>query len=273
MLYQAKSLNGYQLNGKDGEVGKVKDFLFDDKYWTVRYLVADTGEWISNRKVLLSPYSLLEVNRFEKYVSINLTKKQIEDSPSIDTHQPVSKQFESAYYGHYGWPSYWTGAYMWGGYPSIMQDSEPRSELIRERDSSWDPHLRSTHDVRGRHVEASDGNIGHISDFIIDDENWAIRYLVVETRNILPGEKVLISPQWIERISFDESKVFINLTQRQIEDSPKYKHETAPTREDERILYEHYHREAYWKDEDINRSRLLDHVRARQDKNLDNTLY
>ena len=273
MLYKAKLLKGYQLNGKDGEIGKVKDFLFDDKYWTVRYLVADTGEWISHRQVLLSPYSLLEVNRLEKYVSIDLTKKQIEESPSLESDQPVSKQFESAYHGYYGWPAYWSGAYMWGGYPYIMQDRETRSELVKEKESSWDPNLRSVHDVRGRHVEATDGNIGHISDFLIDDENWAIRYLVVHTRNIWPGRKVLISPQWIERVSFGESKVFINLTRKQIQSSPEYKHQISVSRDYERILYGHYQREGYWQDEDINTSQLLNHIRKRRDESMDSTFY
>jgi hypothetical protein len=153
--------------------------------------------------VQISPYALVAVNSQEQNIAINLTKKQIEDSPSLSSHEPVSRQFEESYYGFYGWPMYWSGPYMWGtwSYPYVMPDREQSREATKH-EKAWDPHLRSTQDVSGNHVQATDGEIGHIDDFIIDDQTWAIRYLVIDTRNWWPGKKVVISPQWIERANW-----------------------------------------------------------------------
>jgi uncharacterized protein YrrD len=248
MLNKAKTLKGYKLDSLDGEIGNVKEFYFDDQHWAIRYLVADTGNWLTDRQVLISPYALGAVIKEEQHIAIDLTKKQIEDSPSWASDKPVSRQFEEAYYGYYGWPLYWTGPYMWGAYPYIVRDSEKWRESI-QGEKGWDPHLRSTHDVTGHHIQATDGAIGHVEDFVIDDETWAIRYLIVDTENWWPGEKVLISPLWIERVSWSEAKVFINLTRETIKQSPEYTEESLPSRDYETALYRHYNRQAYWVDD------------------------
>ena len=210
MLDRAKMLKGYSLNSRDGEVGRVKEFYFDDRHWAVRYLVADTGSWLSERQVLISPHALGAIDHDKHHIVVNLTLRQIEDSPPLGTDLPVSKQFQEAYYGHFGWPTYWSGPYMWGSYPQIVRERAERITL-GDHKGEWDPHLRSTHDVDGHHVEAIDGTIGHVEDFIIDNDTWAIRYLVVNTHNWWPGKKVLVSPKWIERIVWNESKVVVNL--------------------------------------------------------------
>ena len=248
MLNKAKTLKGYKLDSLDGEIGKVKEFYFDDQHWTIRYLVADTGNWLTGRQVLISPYALVAVNKEEQHIAIDLTKKQIEDSPSLDSDKPVSRQFEEAYYGYYGWPMYWGGPYMWGPYPYIVRDREKWRESA-QGEKAWDPHLRSTHDVSGHHIQAADGEIGHVEDFIIDDETWAIRYLIIDTRNWWPGKKVLVSPQWIERVSWSESKVFVNLIRETIKQSPEYTEESLLTRDYETGLHRHYNRQGYWVDE------------------------
>ena len=249
MLRKASTLNGYTLQSLDGEVGKVKEFYFDDQHWTIRYLVADTGNWLTGWQVLISPYALGAVMSDEQRVAINLTKGQIEDSPSLNSDKPVSRQFEEAYYGYYGWPTYWSGAYMWGAYPYIVRDFDKRREASVQPAKAWDPHLRSTHDVSGHHIQAADGEIGHVEDFIIDDETWAIRYLVIDTQNWWPGKKALVSPRWIERVSWNESKVFVNLTRETIKQSPEYTDETPLTRDYEAALHKHYSRQGYWVDE------------------------
>ena len=114
MLSKVKTLEGYKLDSLDGEIGKVKEFYFDDRHWTIRYLVAETGTWLADRQVLISPYALATVNKEEHNIAVELTKKQIKDSPSLDSDKPVSRQFEQAYYGHYGYPTYWGGPYSWG---------------------------------------------------------------------------------------------------------------------------------------------------------------
>ena len=247
MLNKAKTLKGYTLHSLDGEIGRVKEFYFDDQYWTIRYLVADTGSWLMGRQVLISPYALDAVIKEEKQIAIDLTKKQIEDSPSLNSDKPVSRQYENAYYGYYGWPAYWGGPYMWGSYPNIVRDREQwRVSTPGER--AWDPHLRSTHDVSGHHIQAEDGEIGHVEDFLIDDETWAIRYLLIDTRNWRQGEKVLISPRWIDRVSWIESKVFVNLPRETIRQSPEYTDKSLPTRDYETRLHRHYNRQGYWVD-------------------------
>ena len=248
MLSKAKTLKDYKLEGLDGEIGEVKEFYFDDRYWTIRYLVADTGGWLTGKQVLISPYALGFVIKEERHITVDLTKKQIEDSPALSSDKPVSRQFEDAYYGYYGWPTYWGGPYMWGPYSYPMRDRDKWRESTQGK-QTWDAHLRSTRDVSGHHVQAADGEIGHVEDFIIDDKTWAVRYLIIDTRNWWPGKKVLISPQWIERVSWDELKVFVNLPRETIKQSPEYTEELLLTRDYETGLHRHYNRQGYWVDE------------------------
>jgi uncharacterized protein YrrD len=246
LLSTVKALKGYKLDSLDGEIGKVKEFYFDDKYWTIRYLVADTGNWLPGRQVLISPYALRAVNKEEQNIAINLTKKQIEDGPPLESDKPVSRQFEEYYYGYYGWPMYWYGPYVWGpySYPYIMRDRETLKKYSAEK--KWDPDLRSTNAVSGYHVQASDGEIGNVEDFIIDEETWTIRYLIINTRNLWPGKVVLVSPRWIKEISWGELRVFVNLTREAIRESPEYTEESLPTRDYEIRLHRYYNSQGYW---------------------------
>jgi uncharacterized protein YrrD len=248
MLSKAKTLTGFKLNSLDGEIGKVKDFYFDDRHWTIRYLVAETGTWLADRQLLISPYALAAVNKEEKNIAIDLTKKQIEDSPSLDNDKPVSRQFEESYYEYYNWPRYWGGSYRWGYYPYIECNHEKWNDFTRG-EKKWDHHLRSSHEVIGYHIQAEDGELGHVQDFIIDDETWAIRYLIVDTHNWWSGKKVLVSPQWIERVSWGQTKVFVNLSRETIKQSPEYTGESLLTRGYEIGLHGHYNRKGYWVDE------------------------
>jgi uncharacterized protein YrrD len=248
MLNKAKTLKGYKLDSLDGEIGKVKEFYFDDQHWAIRYLVADTGNWLTGRLVLISPYALVAVSKEEQHITIDLTKKQIEDSPSLNSDKPVSRQFEEAYYRYYGYPLYWTGSYSWGSYPYIERDREKWNKS-NQGGKAWDTHLRSTNAVIDNKIQATNGKIGHVEDFIVDDETWAIRYLVVDTRKWWLGKKVLISTKWITRVSWYESKVFVNLTRETIKQSPEYTEEALLTREYETRLHQHYSRQGYWVDE------------------------
>ncbi|MCD2450587.1 PRC-barrel domain-containing protein [Methylicorpusculum oleiharenae] len=253
MLNKAQTLKGYKLQTLDGELGTVNEFYFDDHYWTIRYLVADTGNWLTGRKILISPYALAGVNKEEQFIAVDLTKKQIEDSPSLDSDKPVSRQFEEDYYQFYGWPLYWDGPFMWGSYstyPYIVRDPEIWEKPSHD-DKKWDPNLRSTHDVSGHNIQAEDGYIGHVEDFIIDDETWTIRYLIIDTKNWWPGKKVLVSPQWIDRVSWSESTVFVNLTREAIRQSPEYTEELLLTRDYENGLHRHYDRQRYWMEDPI----------------------
>ncbi|WP_321494809.1 PRC-barrel domain-containing protein [uncultured Desulfobacter sp.] len=253
MLHNAKVLKGYKLNSLDGEIGRVKEFYFDDRHWTVRYLVVDTGNWLTSRQVLISPYTLTGVNKEEQYITVNLTKKQIEESPSLNLDKPVSRQFEDSFHGYYGYPEYWVGSYMWGIYPDIVRDRE-KWKAFTQNDKAWDPNLRSTQEVSGHHIQAADGEIGHVEDFIIDEETWAIRYLIIDTKNWWSGKEVLVSPQWIDHISWNESKVFVNLTCETIKQSPEFTEWSLLTRTYENRLYQHYKRQGYWVDESVSQT-------------------
>ena len=255
MLYKAETLTGYQLDSLDGELGRVEEFYFDDKHLVIRYLVADAGMSFTGRHVLLSPYALGAVSTTKHHITVDLSKKQIEGSPALDRQAPISRQYEEAYYGYYGWPMYWGGPYIWGSYPHIARDRrEWKNRAISAK--NWDPHLRSTSDVARYDIEATDGAIGHVEDFVIDDETWAIRYLIVDTRNWWPGKRVLIAPQWIERVSWSESKVFLHLSREAIKQSPEFTDESALTRDYEEALHRHYNRRGYWNDEAAARAKF-----------------
>lgn len=245
MLEKAKAMKGYTLSALDGEIGTVKELYFDDKHWVVRYLVVETGSWLSEKQVLISPYAVTSVDRKDKTISVDLTRKQIEDSPALDSDKPVSKQFEDSYYNYYGWPNYWDGVLAWGSY-SYATDARQHWDRVRRAQESGDRHLRSSNDVTGHSIEATDGEIGHVEDFVVDDESWAIRYMVVATRNWWPGAKVLISPMWIERISWIDSTVYVLLSRDDVRKSPPYDEEALLERGYESVLHQHYGRDGYW---------------------------
>jgi len=251
MLSKVKTLKGYRLDALDeldGKIGRVKEFYFDDRFWTIRYLVAETGTWLASRQVLISPYALVAIFNEEKTIDVALTKKQIENSPALDTDKPVSRQFETCYYQYYGWPVYWAGPDAWGLYPNIERD-RGQWKTPTPAHEAWDPHLRSTDAVSGSYVHATDCEIGHIDDFIIDAETWEIRYLVVNTSNWCAGKKVLVSPQWIDRVSWGDKTVYINLSRQAIKESPEYTAASLLTRDYEISLHGHYNRKGYWVDE------------------------
>jgi sporulation protein YlmC with PRC-barrel domain len=220
MKYRLKSLTGYKIWAKDGDLGKVKEFYFDDISWAIRYMVVETGDWLSKKKVLISPVALGNPDWESKTLSVNITCDQVRNSPDIDTQKPVYRQHEIDLHEYYLWPQYWDNPY--GGslgitsYP-LLEMREP--VLQNQKD---DPHLRSTHHVIGYHIHATDGDIGHVEDFIIDDEKWEIHSLVVDTGNWLPGKQVLISPKWIKSVNWEDSSVYLDQLRESIKNSPDF---------------------------------------------------
>jgi hypothetical protein len=227
MLQSIKQLHGNKLGASDGDIGQVKDFYFDDQNWLVRYLVADTGSWLSGRQVLLSPHAIGSLHQAGKVLRVTLTRKKIEDSPTIETHKPVSRQHEEEYHRYYGWPAYWLGDGMWGMGGAPVLETPPTlpagsTATIGSQPKSADAHLRSTQAVNGYHVQATDGIIGHVCDFMMDDKNWAIGQLVVKIGHRFTGNEVLIAVSDVVRISYDDSTVFVKLTKEAVEKSPAY---------------------------------------------------
>jgi hypothetical protein len=252
MLKSADKMEGYKLHTVDGEIGKVNSFLFSDENWEILYLVADTGNWLMDRLVLVSPVALRQPNKDDDFIPVNLSKEQIENSPPISEHQPVSRQYEQQLFGYYQWPVYWNagaGYYPFAaGYPDtappIVQEISGRQR--NKPHSEENPHLRDTREVKGYNIQAADGEIGHVEDFIIDDITWEIKYIIVDTKNWLPGKKVIISPRWINKIEWTESKVYVNFTKEKIQNSPEYKSESEINRQYEEKLFSHYDRQGYW---------------------------
>jgi hypothetical protein len=214
MLHSIQQRYGEKLRATDGEIGHVRDFYFDDKNWTVRYVVADTGRWLSGRQVLISPHALGHLYPNGKVLLVNLTREQIEKSPPIDEHKPVSRQHEEEYHRYYSYPYYAESWPLWGlaEYPVVVPPPPPTAAKQRRVDS----HLRSARVVKGYTVEASDGAIGEVADFLIDGRTWMFREIVVASGHWYSGNEIRLATEQISRISYDESTVYVDSTKAAI---------------------------------------------------------
>jgi hypothetical protein len=261
MLRSKTDIENFTISATDGPIGLVKDLYFDDDAWAIRYLVVDTGSWLMSRKVLISPISLQQPNWEGGMLPASLTKEQVKNSPDFDTAKPVSRKNEEKYMEYYGYPFYWGGAGMWGWglYPYAMAPGAAGYQVEHEPEgmphtraeraahcNNGDPHLRSCNEGTGYHISATNGEIGHIAGYLIDDETWAIRYLIVDTSNWWLGHKVLIAPEWISGMHWPSETVSVNLTRESVKNAPVYDPAVAWSREFELRLYEHYGRPGYW---------------------------
>lgn len=227
MIRNIKRLIGYRLAAVDGEIGHLKDFYFDDCEWTVRYAVAEAGSWLHSRQVLLSPHAFGEIAHAEEALHVELSREQVKHSPPIDTHKPVSRQYEEEYHRYYGWPYYWQGAALWGmsGFPILHQRSEPflgEQARIHRSGKERGGSLRSVHVVFGYRVQADHNVVGRLTDFLVDDENWEIQSCVVDSGSRLTGKRVLVSPAQIDRISWDTSTMQLNVAESIILQAPAF---------------------------------------------------
>ena len=244
MLRTLKELEGYTIHATDGEIGKVHEFLFDDEQWTIRYLVVNTGNWLAERLVLITPKALGEPDWGSQSFPVSLTREQIKNSPDINANQPVSHQRELELHHYYGWPLYWAPGV--GMAPVGIPTAASVVEKEEASEKPGDPHLRSSRQVMKYHVHARDGEIGHVEDFIVEDGNWIIRYMVVDTRNWWPGKKVLVAPGWVDRISWVEAMVYVDLMRQRIEEGPEFDPSVPVNWQYEEKLYDYYGRPKYW---------------------------
>ncbi|NTU85811.1 MAG: PRC-barrel domain containing protein, partial [Chloroflexales bacterium] len=236
MLRSINDLGGLTIRATDGEIGSVDGFFFDDAHWAIRSMLVKTGGWLLPETVLISPQSIQAVHWEQRLIAVNLTCQQVRDAPNATTHQPVSRQMEIAHASYYGYEPYWYGPGLWGGmgmpYYSVgmaayvplgMGATERARVRAVEHDlPQGDAHLRSTREVMGYHIQASDGAIGHIKDFVMDDTTWALRYLVVDTQNWWPGKQVLVAPTWITAVNWDDRTVGVDLPRATIKAGPEY---------------------------------------------------
>jgi sporulation protein YlmC with PRC-barrel domain len=244
MLITGSSINGYDIEASDGRIGTVKNVLFDDSNWKIRWLVIDTGHWLSGRQVLVHPSAIGTPDHGRRHLPVHLTKAQIEASPEIQQDRPVTMQMQSGLYDYYGWDPYWGGS-LFGAGLGAMGPMGRFTPALPEVYDDGDPHLRSMTDVTGYHIHASDGTIGHVENFLVDDATWAIHYLIVDTRNWWPGAHVLISPFAVKDIDWTGHAVHLNVTRERVKASPTW----DPVQEVERLyqkrLHEHYGWEGY----------------------------
>ena len=264
MLRTLNDLQDYTIGASDGTIGQVKDFYFDDHAWVIRYLVVDTGGWLSGRKVLISPVAIGRPDWLARTLPVNCSMEQVRNSPEIDTERPVSRQHEMNFLSYYGYPYYWVGPGLWGtvpfrdlsmpGFagaqtmPPALQTAAAKSlmaaEAVQRHDD--DPHLRSCAAVTGYHALATDGDIGHIAAILVEEDSWVIRYLVIDTSNWWLGHQVLVAPQWVGEVRWADATVAVRMSRAAVRAAPPYDSTAALDRVREIAIYEHYGRPVYW---------------------------
>lgn len=248
MLTVVSAFKGYAIEASDGRVGTVSDFLFDDDTWKIRWLVVDTGGWLTERKVLIHPSAVRKIDSETQELFVTLTKAQVKESPDILRDQAVSQQMQSRLYDYYGWDPLWGGGYFGTGAIASPLASPPYFGAAAAIDATQDgfhsdngdPHLRSVDVVAGYHIHAVDGEIGHLENFLIDDANWNIRYLILDTKNWLPGKHVLVSPYAVKEIDWADRLIYLKITRDQIETSPPRDPTDAVDQDYETRLHNHY---------------------------------
>jgi hypothetical protein len=251
MFRRISDLKNYVLEARDGDLGRCKDFLFYDRSWTIRYMVADTRKWLPGRKVLISPISLGTPEWERSRFPVKLTQQQVQESPRLEEDQPVSQHYEQRLLSYYRYPYYWAGPLAWG-YQAMPPpvESPVKREVSRQPEEAKIPeraaHLRSAHEVKGYHLQAQDDDIGHVEDFLVDDQTWRIHYLIVDTSNWLPGRKVLVATDWFQGVNWPQREVYVELTRREVEESPEYRSGRI-NRGYEEELFGHYGARPYWR--------------------------
>jgi hypothetical protein len=252
MLRSLSDLERYTVSATDGDVGTVVNFLFDDERWAIRYLVVETGAFLQERRVLISPISFRRIDLPAHRFHLALTMDKIARSPGVAEDEPVSRQREREYNRHYGYGNYWGGGVWGAGSTATLLESTGQSDALDPPvRGSENAHLQSAEDVRGYKIEGSDAAIGFVTDFLVDDETWEVRYLVVDTSHWRSGKTVLVAPSWATQISWDERKVFVTLSRDAIKDGPPWDGAAAVRREYEVRLHDHHGRPGYWADQDL----------------------
>ena len=245
MLRSAKAVVGYKVLARDGKIGSVNDFVVDVDEWVIRYLVVDVGGWLSDRKVIIPPSALDQPDWETDFFPVDLTKKQVEESPHIALEEPVSPPKEIEVHRYFKWYPYWAESAGGISPPSrpLTSPKRPPNEPYPEPAES---EMRSMEEILDYDIQAKDGGIGRLQDVIMDDEVWAIRYMIIDTHKWLPGKSVLVSPAWASEVVSTEEKVYVDLTRKQVESSPEFDPEVPINREYETRLYDYYGRPKYW---------------------------
>lgn len=229
-LWKLHNLERFTLTAHDGEIGRIESIYFDDQEWLIRYFVVKTGGWLTGRKVLIAPDMIRDVDEKQETINVDLSREEIENAPPVETEQPVSRHYEEEYYRHYRFSPYWAD----------ISPITPVGQSKEELAPPGNPHLRSGKEVRNYRIQAEDGDIGHVDDFILESPDWTIRYLEVDTRNWLPSKHVLISPTWLDAIDWASQRVRTSVQRETIRTAPPYDPKVLNSREYQVQLYGHY---------------------------------
>ncbi len=247
MLQRLDKLRGWTVEASDGEVGKVKDFFFDDDRWVVRYFLVDAGSWLG-RDTLVSPLSVNNFDFDRKRFRLSLTRSLIKGSPVFEDRQRLSRRWEATYAGYYKYPYYWGSTGLWGAEesPEAFGRTAP-STYSADKFSNDEFRQRRVSEVLGFHIRALDGEVGHIDDFLADTNSWKIRYLLADTSNFIGGKWVLISPDWTRRVDWNGLTVNVDMNSNEVKNAPEFDPDRMVDRDYELKLHDYYHRPTYWR--------------------------
>ncbi len=265
MFIQAKTLESFSMNATDGELGSIADLYFESNTFTLRYFVGDTRTWFFGGKVLLSPESVTSIEQEKERIDVNLTKDQIKDSPKPSSHEPVSRQYEAELRDHYGWRHYWgapiggasAGMGSPGSYPAapgmmipypianpnVSRTEDEQDAMTQQTEQN---SLQSINDLRGYKIHVKNGEVGKALDFMLNEHDWTINYIIVDVGGTFTREPVPLAAEWITDISWQDKTITVNVDKELIESAPDYEIHEPFTREDESRLYAHYGRDVYW---------------------------
>jgi hypothetical protein len=216
MLQKLKDLRGDRIAASDGDIGTLEALYFDDREWRVRYLVVDTGGWLSGRKVLIPPLAIHREKSTKRALAVALSRAEVERSPGIDADKPVSRKYEEAYARLYGVPLYWTASDE-GSLRTDERSFERGRRLEDAKQEAASSHLRSSSQVTGYAVRASDGRIGHVDDMRVNDGDWVIVDLVIDTGDWLPGRRVPVPTSAVQAIDWHAKEVRLSITRAEVE--------------------------------------------------------
>lgn len=253
MILSVKDIFDYNLLAEDGEAGKVKDALFDESEWIIRYLVVETGGWLSGRNVLIPPSVLGAPDTARKEFPVSLTRDQIGNSPQLESGASLTRSHEEDLYRHYGWEPYWVPEDAMGPLPGtvMVESGEQLAEseaAVAEAERRAEPRLRSVKEMMGFRVDGPDGKLGKVDSFLMDDESWDLRYIILNTGNWLKSRLVPLSVRWLTALDWDRHKVAVDLSKKDIHDSPEWDESMPMPRQYEVDIHSHYGRTGYWEE-------------------------
>jgi len=248
MLRTMRHLIGATVAATDETVGELDDAYFDDRHWAVRYLVVRSDEADHAAPLMVSPVAVEAISEDASRIDLAVDKESVEKAPGVGHEQPVSVQRERAYYDYYGWPYYWQGPGVWGAWSGaagmrMLPVGVPPDRVVADELSGQEEaeagaagsgeldetsrHLRSANEVIGYFVEATDHEVGHVEDLLLDPDSWRLTAVVVDTSNWWFGKRVAVPSEHFVAVDWETETVSVDLTRAQVKAEHEYRPEDA----------------------------------------------